>query len=381
MIFIKIYNSLLTLNLRLELEKILIMVKKLFLYSLILGGALIGIYQAYAAETPDIDTLTCAEALGFGREVENLRFAIYMHSRIRSAEASERVIEGYENLLQRAQNIPFSPLHRAAYRGKIASINRLVEVDKIPVDIRGELGKPPLSEAASMGRVYAIRRFLDLGADVNAPDVVGRTPLSYAAIFRQVNAIHTLLDGGADIDRPAISGMSPIMEAIKHGNLRAFRALRLRGASLRMWVGSMTALHIAVIYRETRSRPRIIGIILDEEPTLIGEKDLDTQATALHWAAFNGYTDAIAMLLERGALPAEVNADGETPLHVAARVDQVEAFLMLKESYPSLMEAVDEHGRTPSQTANHYNSQKVKMVIKLKLNFYPSGLLQSGYAF
>jgi hypothetical protein len=40
--------------------------------------------------------------------------------------------------------------------------------------------------------------------------------------------------------------------------------------------------------------------------------------TPLHWAAHGGHEEACAVLLERGAPPMAVNADGWTPLHYAS---------------------------------------------------------------
>jgi len=59
----------------------------------------------------------------------------------------------------------------------------------------------PLIEAACGGDVETARLFLDLGADVNAPDERGWTPLMEAATWGHTEIVRLLLAHGADVNQ------------------------------------------------------------------------------------------------------------------------------------------------------------------------------------
>lgn len=54
--------------------------------------------------------------------------------------------------------------------------------------------------------------------------------------------------------------------------------------------------------------------------------------TPLHWAVWDGYTEIVKLLLEKGANPKAENACGYTPLHWAARFGHTEIVKILKEA-------------------------------------------------
>ena len=88
-----------------------------------------------------------------------------------------------------------------------------------------------------------------------------------------------------------------------------------------------------------------ITILLKENPSLVSSKDAK-EATPLHYAAYKGNKDVVALLI---ANKADVNAkaDGEiTPLHFAALKNAKEVVLMLLDNNAEI-NAKDNNGRTP----------------------------------
>jgi uncharacterized protein YceK len=91
------------------------------------------------------------------------------------------------------------PLSRAAWRGDVVRVNRLIEKN-FPIDDRDAYGRTPLMNAVDNDNVELIRLLLAHGADVNAKSGQGRTPLYYATRYSKD-------DGQYHDKNPAISEM------------------------------------------------------------------------------------------------------------------------------------------------------------------------------
>lgn len=280
-----------------------------------------------------------------------------------------------------------TPLHKLVIEGNVSAINDLIENQGVGVDIREFMGTTPLM--SSVTQFHVMSRLLDLGADVNATDALGNTALHYAAIIpASSRSIYLLLDRGADIEATNLLDMTPIMQTIARGNINAFHALRSRGASLHF-----NSIHghnaLIVVYTpfatdynmysdpnknppnfppneqiERRIRTTMARLILDEDPSLLHTTDPVHHLNLLHRASFFGDTENITLFLERGLSPTGVNSDGEVSLHVAARANQPEAFLMLYQADPSLITVTNNKGRTPETIAREHNAADVLEVIR-----------------
>jgi ankyrin repeat protein len=88
--------------------------------------------------------------------------------------------------------------------------------------------------------------------------------------------------------------------------------------------------------------------LIADDPSLGVAIDTDGSAqTALHWAAFYGHADAVALLLGQGAAVIDArSADASTPLHRAAAAGHAAAVGALLECGADA-EAEDDDGRTP----------------------------------
>ena len=75
--------------------------------------------------------------------------------------------------------------------------------------------------------------------------------------------------------------------------------------------------------------------------------------------------DVIRVLLQRGARLDAKNKDGELPIHIAARSNKAEAFSVLKDANPALMDAVDNNGLTPIESARKFDAQAVLSALGL----------------
>jgi RNA polymerase sigma factor (sigma-70 family) len=160
-------------------------------------------------------------------------------------------------------------------------------------DILFEAGVAPgFHEAAAIGDTSRLRTHLDANPgllDAHSPE--GFPALALAAHFGQIASVQLLLDRGADINRVARHPLqvTPLHAALFGRQIDAAMVLIARGADVNLARGG---------------GGRRAGW------------------TALHYAAGMGMTSLIQPLLDRGANPSCRDADGQTPLDVAAEASR-----------------------------------------------------------
>ncbi len=100
---------------------------------------------------------------------------------------------------------------------------------------RAVKGPPTLWKASAAGDRDFVRRLLDDGADVSAPDpVLGVTPLSYATIFGREEVVKLLLQRGADAKRTNRDGGTALHGAAFLGHAGIARELLKAGADAKI---------------------------------------------------------------------------------------------------------------------------------------------------
>ena len=145
---------------------------------------------------------------------------------------------------------------------------------------RRPLQAEDLPAAAILGDSAAVRRLLDLGMAVDAPDAQGCTALLRAAGGGHRETLELLLERGADPQRAAHTGATPLSAAVSMRQGEIVERLLAAGAAL--------------------------------------EQRLPGEVTVLMLAAALGLPDICARLLTAGANIQAADAQGLTPLHCAA---------------------------------------------------------------
>lgn len=157
-------------------------------------------------------------------------------------------------------------------RGTLAWELRLADAPK-----RGTkelvLSAPSLHDAVDQGWTHEVERALREGADPNAKSRTGATPLESAADGDRLEIAKLLLAKGAKVE-------DALRSASLHGHLEMMKLLLDHGA----------------------------------DPNRHDDGDANTP---LHWAAVNARTEAVRLLLARGARVNEKNKWGATPLDSA----------------------------------------------------------------
>jgi len=258
--------------------------------------------------------------------------------------------------LRRADGL--APLHFAAREGHEGLISFLIE-RKANVNIKNSSGATPLHEAARSGKISVIKHIIKNGAEVNVQDASGNSVLHIAApaenhqaviklfldsavnpnlrddhgdtplhvlvsLNRGPETVRTLLDGNAhnnvvDISARNIAGQTPLYLAVYESRLTLIPLLLSRGSDIFAADNSgVTPFDYAVKMR---------GPVLDAliTPETAQQKD-SAGNTILHLAVKNrGDTQIIGKILDQNANINARNRDGDTVLHIAARMNQKEA--------------------------------------------------------
>ena len=155
-----------------------------------------------------------------------------------------------------------------------------------------------LCEAMTSGNVDGLADLLKRGLDPNAVNSVGETSLTCAIqqmLFEenaagQIRAMQFLLEHGARVDGPDAKGNTPLVVAAGNGGNRDQRD----------------------------GQVAVVKLLLDKGAN-VNAADTALHITALHLAAFRGYTASIKLLLAHGADRRLRNTYGETPLDMMAQ--------------------------------------------------------------
>ena len=125
-------------------------------------------------------------------------------------------------------------IFRAANKGDLAAVRKLLKVDPSLVHARDKDGSTPLHWAAWRGQVEAARLLLESSAEVNARNQNthwGTTPLHAAAHGNQAAVTQLLLAHGADIHAKNLNTRTPLEETAIHNARAAAALLRAAGAT------------------------------------------------------------------------------------------------------------------------------------------------------
>lgn len=189
--------------------------------------------------------------------------------------------------------------------------------------VSGTVVKPTaLHLAASRGYTDMMEKLLLFGADHEARDYDGSTPLMIAARSNHLGATKMLLEHGADPAQCGPNGITAlhIVSRLLHGNEQVAAALLDKGGDIDApSLEGMTPLHLASSY----GAERMVSFLLDNG----ANKELRTYrhgSTALLVASVCGRSDAVRILLSRGADIQHVNNYSSTALMEAATKDSLD---------------------------------------------------------
>uniref|UniRef100_A0A8C2X930 Ankyrin repeat and SOCS box containing 5a n=1 Tax=Cyclopterus lumpus TaxID=8103 RepID=A0A8C2X930_CYCLU len=197
-----------------------------------------------------------------------------------------------------------SPLHDAASQGRLLALKTLISqghsVNVLTID-----HVTPLHEACVGDHVACAGALIDAGANVNASTIDGFTPLFNACTAGSVACTEILLENGAK-PQSLVYHPSPIHEATRKGHYGCVEALVTWGADVDVDIPHLgTALYTACVCQDC---PPHTGASVQKG------KSLDSP---LHAAAEKDCTAVAKLLLDFGADINARNAALQRPVDVA----------------------------------------------------------------
>ena len=145
-------------------------------------------------------------------------------------EVKETSLAYHQRRMKEVDGPGWTDLHRAAARGDVAAVQKLLD-QGVPVDVREQKGGTPLYEAARRGQLEVMKLLLENGANIDASGRNGHSPLSLAAEYKQVEAARLLLKLGADINHRDEFGNTPLHQAAMmpwHGDSEMVKFLSIK---------------------------------------------------------------------------------------------------------------------------------------------------------
>lgn len=115
-------------------------------------------------------------------------------------------------------------------RPDLASLLRQILAFRHCIDARDYDGSTPLTFAAQLGRVEAVRALLSNGASVQCCTNLGESALHFAAREGHLEVARLLLASSADMHLKSRSGATPLSEARRHGGKSTEVAMMLEAS-------------------------------------------------------------------------------------------------------------------------------------------------------
>ncbi|MEM9528227.1 MAG: ankyrin repeat domain-containing protein [Bacteroidota bacterium] len=202
----------------------------------------------------------------------------------------------------------------------------------LAADVVTATGDTPLHGLAYQQKDLAIFKFfLDMGVDPNQVNEAGNTALLNAARANNMEAIKILQPLTEDINHKNTDGFSALTHATRRLALESVEVLVAAGADVHFVDAENRNMvtHLFDVYRP-RDEEKFVAL-LDfatkhqvAAPTTFGKGD-----NLLHLAVTKGYLPLIEKAIEFNSNINQKNADGLTPLHLAAMKAQDEQILKM----------------------------------------------------
>ncbi|MDO8587650.1 MAG: ankyrin repeat domain-containing protein [Armatimonadota bacterium] len=210
----------------------------------------------------------------------------------------------------------FAPVVKAAERGDVATVRKLLEKNPKLVNGCDASGTTPIHVAAADGRMELLWVLVSFGADIDAATIAEQTtPLMYAAANGREELVRTLVGLGASVNNvdKFRRWSTALHQAAGGGSRRICEFLIASGADVnaRVFINSATPLHIAAQY----GRTEVVELLISSGANVNAASAANTP---LHIASAAGQKRIVELLIAKGARLDCEDVGGFTPLHDAA---------------------------------------------------------------
>ncbi|NXR01034.1 ASB3 protein, partial [Sagittarius serpentarius] len=182
--------------------------------------------------------------------------------------------------------------------------------------------------AAREGNVKMLRKLIKQGYSIDVPDNRGWVPIHEAAAHNSSECLRLLVHAAPSddyINSKTFEGMCALHLSARHGSLESVRVLLEDGADPNeVTTEATTPLFLAV----ENGHADIVKLLLQHGANVKGPHSWSGW-NSLHQASFQGCTEIMKILLEKGASKECKDDFGITPLFVAAQYGKLESLRLL----------------------------------------------------
>ena len=250
-------------------------------------------------------------------------------------------------------------LHLAAHDATLADM--LIDAGA-DLTRRDSAGRTPLICAVDRANEKAITRLFSWKANPNDVDASGDSVLHHSLDRGHLGSISVVLKAKPNLEVRDLDGTTPLLMAVRRGNIEAVDALLSAGAnpntpydmrephpkgSLKVTHGG-TALHHAALQRD----PAMIRRLLEAPGIDVNAIDRSPDGrhrTPLHCAVDHACGKSVGALIAARADLDTQDADGNTALHIALKLDRKLAVALLEAGADPDLES--NHGSIPRNLA------------------------------
>ncbi|XP_056265494.1 ankyrin repeat and SOCS box protein 5b isoform X1 [Pseudoliparis swirei] len=214
-----------------------------------------------------------------------------------------------------------SPLHEAASQGRLLALRTLLaqgcHTNIVTID-----HVTPLHEACLSGHVACVRALINAGANVNAATIDGVTPLYNSCASGSVGCVELLLQNEAHIHTTHTHFPSALHEACKRGNSQCVESLLSHGADPDYEVSHLgTPLYISCLHRQTACSK----ILLHRGANVNVGRGGDSP---LHATVRQDSADQVSVLLDYGANVNIRDGNDQRPVELAPAGGKTQQLLL-----------------------------------------------------
>ncbi|WP_343288923.1 ankyrin repeat domain-containing protein [Wolbachia endosymbiont of Encarsia formosa] len=213
-------------------------------------------------------------------------------------------------------------------------IDALLEVEEVDINARGRFSQwTALQWAAETANIRVVLELTKRGADVNQVDSYQQTTLHQSAANGDIEIIKILAAKNADLNVEDLARLTALYKAAANGHKEVVKFLRQNGADVKKnGALKLTFLHIAV----ANGYEELVKCVVENDDNIAGYIEMvDIFGwTPLYWAAAKEKTEILEILLQAisqcgASVDIEDELTGQSPLHIAAMSDNVEAVELL----------------------------------------------------
>ncbi|XP_069763709.1 ankyrin repeat domain-containing protein 16 isoform X2 [Narcine bancroftii] len=250
----------------------------------------------------------------------------------------------------------WTPLMMASTRKNLEVIKDLVE-SGANLTLKNKDGWNCFHIACREGHREIIQYLLKVRPDIwDVESKVKRSPLHTAAMHGSTEAVEVLLERcGYAPDAKDSCGVTPFMDAVQNGHIKIARLLL---QSHRANFLSTDALGAQSLHRAAvTAQDEAIHFLVKELGVNVNERATDLNLTALHYAAKEGHSGTIDMLLALGANMHAKDLKGRSALHMACAGQHAKCIRLLIDA--GLRDSPDNTGMLASQLVKKPEALKV----------------------